>query len=111
MSTPGTSCGGIFTVRIDAQRPNTASLVGELDMVGVGLFLDTLAQIDGDVDVDCSELEFIDAAGLRALLDARNRCASRGAQLVVVNPRPFLLRLLKIVELDTLLDIRNGAEL
>jgi anti-anti-sigma factor len=68
-----------------------------------------LAGLDGDVDLDCSGVDFIDAAGLGAFVRAHQQCAARGAQLVVVDPSRAVLRLLQMVELDTVLDIRRSG--
>lgn len=79
-------------------------------MGGVPQLLSALAGLDGDVDLDCSGVDFIDAAGLGAFVRAHWQCAARGAKLVVVDPSYAVLRLLQIVELDTVLSVRrNGA--
>src|SRR5206468_3167697 len=64
------------------------------------------AELDGDVDVDCSGLHFIDASGLGVLAAARTACDDRGAKLVLVDPSPFLRRLLQLTDLDTVFHVR-----
>jgi anti-anti-sigma factor len=102
--------GDAFMVEIEALSPAVVRLHGELDMAGVPRLLSALACLNGDVELDCSGVDFIDAAGLGAFVRAHQQCATRGAQLVVLEPSRAVLRLMQMVELDTELHIRrNGA--
>ena len=99
-----------FMVEVDATSSAVVRLHGELDLAGVPRLLSALACLDGDVELDCSGVDFIDAAGLGAIMRAHRQCSARGAQLVVVDPSRAVLRLMQMVELDTELHIRrNGA--
>jgi anti-anti-sigma factor len=44
--------------------PRRVRLVGELDLAGVAEVRAHLARLDGDIEVDCSGLTFIDCSGL-----------------------------------------------
>jgi anti-anti-sigma factor len=99
-----------FRALVDGRRPAVVRLIGELDLVGAAQLESALAGLDGDVELDCSGLDFIDAAGLRAFLKAREGCAARGCQLVLVDPSPAVDRLLGIVKLDSLFMIRQARE-
>jgi anti-sigma B factor antagonist len=102
--------GDAFMVEVEASSSALVRLHGEFDLAGVPRLLSALACLDGDVELDCSGVDFIDAAGLGAFVRAHRQCAERGAQLVVVDPSPVVVRLLQMVELDTALHIRrNGA--
>lgn len=92
---------------VNGRRPAVVRLTGELDLDGVPRFLSAVARLDGDVELDCSGVEFIDAAGLGAFLRAHEACAARGSRLVLVQPSPAVDRLLRLVELDTVLLIRQ----
>ena len=83
--------------------PDVLWLVGELDLAGIALVSERLAELDGDIAVDCSRLDFIDAAGLRVLLAAHGLCAARGNRLVVVNPSRQMRRVLDLTSLDAVL--------
>lgn len=99
-----------FMVEVEASSSAVVRLHGDLDLAGVPHLLSALACLDGDVELDCSGVDFIDAAGLGAFVRAHQQCAARGAQLVVVDPNPVVVRLMQMVELDTELHIRrNGA--
>jgi anti-anti-sigma factor len=102
--------GIVFKVSVNGHRPATVRLIGELDLAAAPLLQSALAGLDGDVDVDCSGLEFIDAAGLAALLKAQKACAAGGWKLVLVDPGPAVDRLLRLVELDTVLLIRRNGK-
>ena len=90
-------------VVVDRGEPNVVRLVGELDLSGVNLIAERLAELDGDIDVDCSGLGFIDASGLRALLTAHRVCDARGNKLVVVAASRQVRRLLDLTSLDAVL--------
>lgn len=90
--------------------PCVVRLVGELDLASVSRVSERLADLHSDIEVDCSRLDFIDAAGLRALLAAQCACAARGSTLVVVEPSRPMRRLLDLTGLDTVLVRRcNGS--
>ena len=102
--------GEAFMVEVEVSSPAVVRLHGELDLAGVPRLLSALACLDGDVELDCSGVDFIDAAGLGAFVRAHRQCSARGAQLVVVDPSALVVRLMQMVELDTELHIRrNGA--
>ena len=90
-------------VLVERGSPNVLWLIGELDLAGVAVVSERLAELDGDIQVDCSRLDFIDAAGLRVLLAAHRLCAARGNTLAVVDPSRRVRRLLDLTSLDTVL--------
>jgi anti-anti-sigma factor len=103
--------GIVFSVSAEGRGPAVVRLVGELDVAAVPRLQSALAAVDGDVELDCSGLEFIDAAGLGALLRAREACAAAGGKLVLVDPGPAVERLLQLAELDAVLSIRRKGRL
>ena len=78
-------------------------LAGELDLAGVAGVRERLAATDGDIELDCSELTFIDASGLSVLVAAHRLCEARGAKLTIVDPSPCVTRLLALTGLDSVL--------
>lgn len=50
--------------------------------------------------LDLSRMGFVDAAGLRVLLRAKRRAASRGRPFVLAGPRAAVARLLVVTDLD-----------
>jgi anti-anti-sigma factor len=98
----------LFMASVDGGQPTVVRLVGELDMAGVPHLESVLAGLDGDIECDCSGLDFIDAAGLHAFERAHDGRAARGCTLVLVEPSPAVERLIGIVELDDLFPIRRA---
>ena len=96
-----------FMVRVDGGTPAVVRVKGEFDLAGVPQLLSALARLDGGIELDCSGLTFIDAAGLGALVKAHRACAARGGRLIVVDPSRAVIRLLRLVELDTVLHVRS----
>ena len=86
---------------------NTYFLRGEIDVSTADSLITTLRDIagvqSGDVEVDCRELTFIDAAGLRAVILVHAELAQEGRDLVVVHPSPILTRMLQALDLTYLL--------
>jgi anti-anti-sigma factor len=99
----------VFTASVDGRGPAVVRLMGELDLAGVPTLRSVLAGLDGDVELDCSGLDFIDGTGLWAVLQEHEACEARGGKLVLVDPSPAVDRLLGLVELDTVLLIRRDG--
>ncbi len=80
----------------------TLTLTGELDGISGPPLTDVLhtAMHDGigHVDVDIAQVGFVDLHGLRALLRAYQLCASRGSTLMLRDPQPHVVRLLRFTD-------------
>jgi anti-anti-sigma factor len=100
----------LFTAWVDGQQPAVVRLVGEMDLASAPRLESVLAGLDGDVELDCSGLDFIDVAGLRAFQKAQECCAARGCTLVLGDRSPAVDRLLGIVGLDTVIPVRQARE-
>jgi anti-anti-sigma factor len=97
----------MLAVFVTDGRPARVQLSGEFDAAGVADFASALRGLDGDIEIDCSGLEFIDAAGLGSLVAAHNACEERGGLLILIDPSPRMRRLMGLVELDALLRVRQ----
>lgn len=103
-----------FEVRIDsADGIFTVSVTGELDIGTVDI---CLGWIDGHplngetkVVVDLQAITFVDSAGFRALMTARDRLSQQGPRVEFVNPSPAVTRVTEIfgVDLTGDLDLRE----
>jgi anti-anti-sigma factor len=80
--------------------PTLVTLVGELDLSTAPLLDECLADIVGDLNIDCSGLDFIGAPGMQCLVAAHARAQQAGARLVIVEPPSSLLRLLRLAGVD-----------
>lgn len=77
-------------------------LSGEIDISNVNLLADSLnshLKESEDIHLDLSDLKFIDAAGLRVLIQAARKL-SKGKRLVLWATPTFLKRLLDILKVD-----------
>jgi anti-anti-sigma factor len=91
-------------------RPTLVTLVGELDLSSAPLLDECLSGIVGDIDVECSGLDFVGARGLRSLVIAHTRAQQAGARFVIVEPPLSLLRLLRVAGVDADVEIRSAQE-
>jgi len=88
--------GDAATITLRGNIDNTAAY-------GLGVFLD--AAIDGrpaSMVLDVAQLDFIGAAGLLAISQAKKRLAALGVTLAIRPPSALVHRRLRIVELDEL---------
>jgi anti-sigma B factor antagonist len=78
-------------------------LAGELDVASAhivsGYLVNPLTR-GSDVVVDMSELRFIDAAGMAALVHARNEALALGRTVRLRHPTPTVLHALELTRLD-----------
>src|ERR1700722_19784818 len=89
--------------------PRRVKLVGELDLAGVPEVRACLARLDGDIEVDCSGLTFIDCSGLGLFVGIHHARAAQGAKLLLVGPPACLTRLVALAELDPLFHMQFDA--
>ena len=93
-----------FEVQIDGSPPERRVMaIGELDLHTAPLLQDALRRAvepgTERIVVDCRRLEFVDSAGLRAILVARHELAASDVRVVVAEPSPALERVLDMTNL------------
>ena len=86
--------------------PVRVALAGEFDLATAPDLRASLDNLDGDIDVDCSDITFMDAACLGVFATLHTRCEEEGAKLVFIDVPPFALRLFEITGLDTHFNLR-----
>ncbi len=79
-------------------------LTGDLDLAQADQLVERAsaelrARPDGAMVLDCSDLEFCDSSGIRALLRIEQAAAEVGRPLIIRDPRRQLRRLLELVDL------------
>lgn len=101
-----TARGGYLSLAVELVLEDqvcVARLSGELDVASVPRFADALApaisRTRQRVILDLSSLDFVDAAGLGAIVAAGNALRSRSGELTIRAPSPFMIRLLEITGL------------
>jgi anti-sigma B factor antagonist len=87
-------------------------LAGEMDIATADRLVE-MARTLSDQDVrhvrlDVAELQFIDAAGLSALVQTRTHVLGHGGRLILHGVRPFLHRLLAITDLSAAFELEPG---
>jgi anti-sigma B factor antagonist len=89
------------------KRADQVVVSGELDIASAPQLRALLEHEDRDeIAVDLSRLTFMDATGLRVLLEAARRAKQEGRSFSVVNPRPPIRRLFALTAVERTLDIR-----
>jgi anti-anti-sigma factor len=89
-----------FTIRIHEARGTTVvAPEGEIDLRNRDALRIELEALDGDVVIDLSAVELLDAGAIGVMVEARNRLRDHGGSLVVSAPRRGVRRALEIVEL------------
>ena len=87
-------------------RPGSLRLLGELDVAGVPEVWARLVGVDGDVELDCAGLTFIDASGVRLFVAVQAAC--RGSRCEAVDRESVSVcdPALELTGLDAVLDVR-----
>jgi anti-anti-sigma factor len=92
-----------FAVELNDGRPG-ARMRGELDIATYGQADAALAPLfgtEGDVELDVSELSFVDSSGIRLFIRLHQSLGEAG-NLVLVAPAPHVARVLEIAGLPQL---------
>jgi anti-anti-sigma factor len=88
-------------------------LAGEMDVATAGQLVEVVQALKPEdlrhVRVDVTDLVFMDASGLTALLEVRAHLLDRGGRLSLCGVGPRFIRLLEITDLLTVLDVGAGA--
>jgi anti-sigma B factor antagonist len=83
------------------------AIQGELDLAGVSVLEDAAESLElpglRDLVLNLRELDFIDAAGLRAVLDLYAECQSVGTTLTIIPGPRRVHRVFQLTRLDRLL--------
>jgi anti-sigma B factor antagonist len=91
--------------------PKTIGVRGELDLHAAPMLEDRIARLIDEgtlhVEVDLRETTFMDSAGVRALLSARQRLHKRGGSLGLVCDDPHILKVIELTGLDELVPVRT----
>jgi anti-anti-sigma factor len=83
---------------------------GVIDEVGGQLLRLVEAQRPRLLLLDFADVRYLGAAGLGTLLGVNKRLEETGGRLVLTNLSHHVYELFEITRLDTVLDIRTGAE-
>jgi len=89
----------------------TLRIVGEIDAATASTLDERLRRIEAEpgvtvVELDFSDVEFIDSSGLSVLVAAHKRAKARDIALVLTNPTPATRRVFTIAGIDEVITIR-----
>jgi anti-anti-sigma factor len=86
-----------------AEPPIVVPIVGELDAARAGELLEIAMALDAPpdtvVELDLSEVGFVDSRGLQSILNAKAYLDGRQCELRIVGPQRHFLRLVKVTGL------------
>jgi anti-anti-sigma factor len=106
----GDELGGRVVLSISSRRRGshaTIEIEGELDMQGTARLKDELRKVLTDgidvVEIDASQVRFVDSAGLTALLAAQAAAAEAGAAFRVAGASAQFARVVNLAGLGDLL--------
>lgn len=58
------------------------------------------------ISIDCTNMEYIDSAGIGLLVMANKRAQSKGAKLILINLRSVPREILQLANLQKIIEIR-----
>jgi anti-anti-sigma factor len=89
-----------------AQHPGHLARAGEIDVSNHDILMCALRaateQASRTLRLDVSQVEFIGAAGCRALDDGTFRFRRQGSRVLLIEPKPWVERILRIARVDQL---------
>jgi stage II sporulation protein AA (anti-sigma F factor antagonist) len=92
----------------------TLYVTGELDVASAPALEHAVAHAldgqGGEFRLDIGGLTFMDSTGAQGLMHAHNRVEALGRRLVIVSPTHAVRRVLDLMGLDQVLDVRDGDE-
>ena len=94
---------------IDEEGHYLIELIGDLDIYSNKKFKEKLADIyedlDKDIVVDCSKLEYIDSTGLGSFISLLKLTRDEEKEITVKNLKKNIKKVFKITDLDKLFNI------
>jgi anti-sigma B factor antagonist len=67
-----------------------------------------LVETRNSIDIDLSKVQFVDSAGLGALVALRKTAAERNGKVRLVNPAPHVQQVLELTRLHRVFEIVQG---
>ncbi|HBT20007.1 MAG TPA: anti-sigma factor antagonist [Peptococcaceae bacterium] len=84
------------------------ALTGELDLETAAQLKKVVEKADGEIlEIDLSQVSFVDSTGLKCLLDINNLWNQRGGRIIILNPKPEVAEVMELIGLNKLLDMSN----
>lgn len=110
---PGTARPALSTLVSRSAEAVTVSLCGELDLATAGQLRRCLAAVVQEdpaprrLVLDLSDLTFVDASGISALLTVQRSLDARGGRLLLRSPSRLVRRVVRVLDLEQLLPVET----
>ncbi len=91
-----------------AGRVVVLAVRGDVDIATAPKLRDRLADAVGlyeGIVVDLGDVPFLDSTGLGVLVAAQNRAKTEGSSLVIARPQRIVRNALRLVQVDTVIDV------
>lgn len=103
--------GKLFEVKSSEPREHVARLAlhGELDLMTAPALRAAIDTATGTgytrLEIDLSDLRFIDSTGIQLLVDAHRRMTAKSGETVVANPTAHVAKVLEVMGLNRLFNL------
>ena len=87
------------TLSVEQIAPDTVSIAGEVDGSTAAVLVEACDALGNNPSIECSRCEFIDSAGVSALVRIRTRVAADGGVVTLVDPSDAVTRVITITGL------------
>jgi anti-sigma B factor antagonist len=111
ISSQGATGPDPFSVeRTEGDGTVVLALKGELDLATVSQFVEAAADVPpgAKLVIDLTDLEFMDSAGLRALMNLDLRARREGWEISLTRPQRAVMRLLDLSNVGDRIPIRDA---
>lgn len=105
--------GELEIITVQRESGPELQLIGELDLASADELERQIAMLSLDgtsqIVLDLARLDFVDSAGLRAMLAARQACEQTGCTLALRNAGERVQRVLELTGMDAVLPISDAG--
>lgn len=70
---------------------------------------ESLDQIETDINLDCTDLNYIDSTGLGVIIGVLNRVKKNENEIIILNAKNNISKLFKITGLDRIIKVNSAV--
>ena len=97
-----------FSFLVDVGEPAVVHLFGDLDVGTAPVLEELLAGVEGDLEIDCSRLLFVDSFGIGVFVRAARARAELGKRVGVRGLSTMARRVIEAAHFDDVLQLGDG---
>src|SRR5258707_10572576 len=94
------------SITVSGDDPRLVKLRGEVDMASAPALADALRDAPGDIELDCTGLDFIDSSGISILVAAHQALEATGSRLTIHNLPKSSRRVFQLTGIDEFLHLQ-----